>query len=105
MIVCSDASWAKAAVDGRGMHDERLTSMGSSSSIASASGAGESGERSGKVRLCSCRVWWVRWVVRAEWAVINLFREKGAVNTLITCLVRMRWVENEPCSTTFHTGL
>lgn len=32
------------------------------------------------MRLCSCRVWWLRWVVRAEWAVINLFGEKEVSN-------------------------
>jgi len=62
----------KAPVEGRGISSERETSIGRRVSMVSGSGGGTSGERRGKVRLCSCRVWWDRCVVRAEWAVINL---------------------------------
>lgn len=74
MSVCREERDCSAAVLGRGMLSVRVRSMGRSVSRVSSVGGAARGERSGKVRLCSWRVWWVRWVVRAECAVINLKR-------------------------------
>ena len=64
---------ASAAVAGRGIVSDTAVSSGTRLSIVSASGGATSGESSGNVRLCSCRVWCARCVARAECAVINLF--------------------------------
>ena len=47
---------------------------GISESIASSERSGKGAKRSGWMRDCRVRVWWVRCVVRAEWAVINLLQ-------------------------------
>lgn len=81
MSACrAERDW-RAGVDGRGMVSGRARSMGRRAAMASSSGGGVSGERRGKVRLWSWRVWWVRWVVRAVWAVINL--EKGELVVIL----------------------
>lgn len=40
--------------------------------MASGESGGARGERSDDVSEVSSRVWWLRWVVRAVWAVIRL---------------------------------
>jgi len=42
------------------------------SSIMSGGGGAESGESSGCVSVCSCRVWCVMWLESAVWAVMRL---------------------------------
>ena len=54
------------------MFSVKETSMGRTVSMVSGSGGGTRGESRGKVKLWSCLVWWLRCVVRAECAVINL---------------------------------
>lgn len=56
MTPCNEASDSNAVVDGLGMESERERSRGTSSSMASLSGVGAIGARSGKVRLWSCLV-------------------------------------------------
>lgn len=54
------------------IRDER---SGRRESIVSAEGGRESGERRGCVRAWRRRVWYVRWDVRAMWAVARLWGE------------------------------
>ena len=46
-----------------------------SSSIVDGSGGIESGEVRGWLSVRRERVWWVRWVERAEWEVMSLYRD------------------------------
>lgn len=70
-------SWreVRAGVDGRGIDSDRDIRRGRRESIVAGSGGGTRGERMVEVRFWRRRVWWVRWVVRAAWAVINLRRK------------------------------
>lgn len=73
--MCKAVSELYALVDGRGMLSDRETSIGSRASIVSGSGGWTSGDSRGNVKLCTCLVWWLRCVVRAECAVINLMQK------------------------------
>lgn len=94
-MVCRAVRELKADVEGRGMVSDRETSMGRRSSIISGSGGGTRGERIEDVRFCRRRIWWFRWVVRAECAVINLRR------SLATSRVRL-WREQVIALTSMH---
>lgn len=72
VVACRAARLSRAGAAGRGIASDTDARSGSSASIVPGSGGATSGESSGNVRLCSCRVWCARCVAKAECAVINL---------------------------------
>lgn len=57
---------------GMGSCRRRVTMSGNRGSMSDMSGGSESGEKSSWERVWRRRVWEVRWVVRALWAVMSL---------------------------------
>lgn len=64
---------ARSGDEGGGGMSEMVEVMsGRMESMSEGSGGGASGEKMCDVRVVTVRVWCVRWVVRAVWAVVRL---------------------------------
>ena len=89
---------------GWGRARRREVSSGRRVDIVGGSGGRLRGDKSGCTRVWRRRLWWVRWVVRAMWAVTSLGSRISSLYWTRGHQLRVKY-EGLPCCASFDVGL